>query len=826
MKEYLGLGVIFSAIDKGLAKSLNVTAKGVAEVDNKLKKTKDTADAGGKKGGVLNGLYEGIKLLSLSQIGSTLSDMQDAMSGAGSGIEDTFKKLDTLQTKLAFTFDGKQAQSLNNALLTTMRTAGLTGDETETIAQNFMEFGRSTGEAVKSLPMIGDLVGKLGLDAGKVSQMYGQGLATLRATPDALSGVVKEIVSIQKAYNLTDQVSQLPEIFESVTKNSAMFGKVNAQTALSTVRSISGLSAVFQKVGMSQTQALNAATGFGDKLSSLKRSVSDMRAGLDPLDSDLYDAAQTLSLMGFSGEEAFGKIFEGADNPMKLAEDLNAQFMTLSEQQQNIVAARFRRIFGDEATNLLQGYGDEAKKAFGMGKDATVKGQPDKVFDDYTKALTGTVDVQEKLTASSKAYMEIMTSFVNKDKTIEVLQMQRATWDQLTKAVTDSDSILGKVLAKMQLFKDLGLAGFFSELAPLGIALSLLTPLIFPLANLVGILKLFGKLPLKLISGFFGMMGSGLGVSGMKAKALLTPMKLLKTIFEHLYVSVGVKMIDAFAKLQKGLGFVLRLINPLMTAFRTLALVIGLTPIGWVTAAVIGLGVALAAIVYYWDDIKKAASDFFNWIGPILDTFITNVAKDFGLEGVWEGMKKGFSSAVDWIKEVWSGLSKWISEKVSFENILGKNLSNLLGFGKSEGDEQKMLAPVQPKTAKNDEKLLGPVQPKTAKEEPGFFGKMFGGSDDRTPTSTVMPIMQQEGVAAAPTFQTFSDQKPEEVSDPNIQALLNEISRLGQIMAQMGQAMIERPVEVSIQGDVKKFFKAVSQEQKNQMGQRMAGGAY
>jgi hypothetical protein len=196
LKEYLGLGVIFSAVDKGLARSLKMTSQSLEDVDKKLAATEKTANAGGKKGGIFSGVAEGMKMLSISHIGSTLNDMHEAMSGVGGGIEDTFKKLDTLRTKLTFTFDPDQAKNLNTALLTTKHNMGLTGDETEILAQNMMEFGRSTDEAIKSLPMMGKLVGTLGLDAGKVSQMYGQGLATLRATPAALDGLMKEVVSI------------------------------------------------------------------------------------------------------------------------------------------------------------------------------------------------------------------------------------------------------------------------------------------------------------------------------------------------------------------------------------------------------------------------------------------------------------------------------------------------------------------------------------------------------------------------------------------------------------------------------------------------------
>jgi hypothetical protein len=551
LKEYLGLGVIFSAVDKGLARSLKMTGQSLEDVDKKLAATEKTANAGGRKGGIFGGVAEGLKMLSISHIGSTLNDMHEAMSGVGGGIEDTFKKLDTLKTKLTFTFDPDQAKNLNTGLLTTKHNLGLTGDETEILAQNMMEFGRSTDEAIKSLPMMGKLVGTLGLDAGKVSQMYGQGLATLRATPAALDGLMKEVVSIQKAYHLTDQISQLPEIFETVTKNSAMFGKVNATTALNTVRSISGLSAVFQKVGLSQSGALKAATGFSDKLSSMKRSVADMRAGLAPLDEDLYEAANTLTLMGYNGEQAFQKMFEGADDPMKLAKELNGQFMTLSKDQQDIVAARFRRTFGDEATNLLQGYGDEAKAALNVKPDKEEKSG--KTFDDYTKAMGTTVDVQTKINESAKEHLELMTEFANKTKTVEILQKQTEFWNFLSSAVTKTTSALGSVLKTLGAFKSLGLPAFFTELAPLGIALGLLTPLIFPLTNLVSLLKIFGKLPFTLIAGGFSLIFSGpaLAIAGLVSAAYVL-MKIFKVDFADVAkyaTNIFGKMSDSFNEL-------------------------------------------------------------------------------------------------------------------------------------------------------------------------------------------------------------------------------------------------------------------------------------
>jgi hypothetical protein len=386
-----------------------------------------------------------------------------------------------------------------------------------------------------------------------------------------------------------------------------------------------------------------------------------------------------------------------------------------------------------------------------------------------------------------------MTSFVNKDKTIEVLQAQRKAWDGLTSAVTDADSIFGKFLAKLDLFKKTGLGGFITELAPLGVVAGLLGGLIFPLANLVGLLKIFGKLPLKIIGGFFKGLSATLGTTGLGFKALLKPVMLFKTIAEHLYVSIGVRMIDAFAKLQKGLALLMRIgIGPLMTAFRTLAVVISLTPVGWLTAAIIGLGAALAGIIYYWDDIKKAATDLFNYLGPKIMEMADGLASWLGLDEVWNKMKTGFADVIKYFSELWSGFTKWVSESLSLGGI-GKGLAKFLGFGSD--DKKTETAPTPASMASTEQ-------------------------------ASVIPIKQQPGVAALPTYTSFADQKTEQVNDPNIQALLNEISKLGQFIAQMGQALSERPVQVSIEGDVKKFFKAVNQEQKNQVGQRMAGGAF
>jgi hypothetical protein len=94
------------------------------------------------------------------------------------------------------------------------------------------------------------------------------------------------------------------------------------------------------------------------------------------------------------------------------------------------------------------------------------------------------------------------------------------------------------------------------------------------------------------------------------------------------------------------------------------------------------------------------------------------------------------------------------------------------------------------------------------------------------PFAKVIPIKQQQGVPAAPTYTNVAAQKPEQVSDPNIQALINEVSKLSQAMMQYAQAVSDRPVNVAIEGDLKKLFRALNQEQKNQMGSRMAGGSF
>jgi hypothetical protein len=397
------------------------------------------------------------------------------------------------------------------------------------------------------------------------------------------------------------------------------------------------------------------------------------------------------------------------------------------------------------------------------------------------------------LTDASKQYFELVTQFANKSSAIEALNAQRNAWNSLTKSVADSDSILGSVIKKLALFKDFGLGGILPMLAPLGVFANLLATLIIPLTSLIGLITIL-KAPFTLFQKL-------LSSSNPIIKFMLKPIELLKS----------------------GIISLIRLaFTPLMASLRALTLAFAVTPIGPMVAGVLALGAALAGIIYYWDDIKKGASAAFTWITESLGKVADSIAEFFGVESVWKSFKDGFSDAMNWIIKVWTEFKqKYLDFGIS--GVLGK-LGDALGIGISE--TKQVVSPTSNALGLDTSETKQVVSPTS-----NTLG--LGASETKQVVSTVsqeMPTMttmqQQPGVVASPSFTDYSKVTRETSSDPNIQALINEVSRLQEIMAKVGEAITNRPLVVQIEGDVKKLFRAISAEQKNQLGSRMAGGAF
>lgn len=820
-KKYLGLGVVYNSIDKGLHKSLKGLVGDLEQTQGSLKGAEEAASGGkagkGKEGGIFHGIIEGAKLFSLSKIGSTLDKISDTMSGKGTGIEHTFELLDTLQTKVSQSLDPQVARSFNKTMMNTMRVTGLTAAQTETLAMNMIEYGRSADETIKSLPMMGKMVGVLGMEAGDVARMFGLGLASLRATPGQMEDLIKQTVRMQKAYKLTDLVGVLPDIFDAVTKNAARFGKINAETTMKTALGMGKLTAVFEKMGKSQRDAVAAATGFQDKLTEMKRSILDMKAGLEPLDNSIFEMASTMTIAGMDGNDAMEMIMQSADNPQAIIDEISKRMGSLDSETQYAVTARLRRIFGDDVANMVGAYRDDVAGAI---KDA--EGQEKKLgsageeFDKLSEAMTGTAGVQRNLTEAAKSYFDLTMQFANKQSYIKALQAQRVAWDNMTAAISKSDTALSQVMKSLDLFRRFGLTGIFPQwFAAWGVWSEVLSALVWPLVGLTGALKMFGG--------------------------------LFKGVFKMLWW--GIKLLRFLGPVIQGIGYAFgALVTVVEWTLGAIAAVAG--TIGGLALAIIAAIAAIAIVVYiYWDDIKKYTLKFYNWIvdftpkmmGKVVDFFkrswewikgVFSSGVNF-VKGLWSGITEGladaFTGAVDFIKSAWSTILKIMSSPfTSIGEGIQSALSALPDFFKSVIDEVWNIMPGWMRTLlEKGGAALGSVG-SFAKGLYGSVKGMLGGADGaagtttvdvNTPAAQVIPLKAQEGAPAnSAVGASIPSTDKTEVGDKNFQAVVDEIFNMREQISGLLKELADRPVQVALQGDARKFFTAMNKQAKNQAG--------
>lgn len=808
-KKFLGLGIIFKGIDEGMTKSLEGIVKGFDSTNKAITDTKKTTEA---KGGPFASITKGLGLLSLSKIGSAIDDIQGAMTGMNqSKFSDLFLTLDTMSAKLGQVLDPKLMGKFDQTIKSTMVNTGLTAQETQTLAMNMTNFGRSTEETIKSLPLMGTLVGKLGVSAEEVAGMFGQGLASLRATPGQMTSLIKETVKMQKSYGLTDMIGDLPEIMSSVTTNAAKFGKVGPESASKTALSIMNLSGVFRKLGKSQKDATSASIGFADKLSDISQSVTDMRAGLSPLDDSLFEAQNALHLMGVKEQDTFKMLMEGKNNPDALIKQIHGSFSKLSDEQKLVATAHFRRVFGPDITNAINAYGTEAADAFkGAEKQAAKVGTADEAFNSLTKAMDGTVSVQEKLANSAKEYFNVTTEFANKKDYMSALQKQRAAWLDLADATSSADSILGMIMRKMDIFEKFGFAGVTGMGAGLGVLLTVASSLIYPLTKLWGMLQLFGG-------------------------ALWTATKFMLKIPWKMFIG-GWKILIGTIKLANIAFTLLR-----ATMLRT-ALVMMLNPVGALIAGLVALGIAIAGVVYYWDDIKKAMGTFFDWAGDKISVFTGFFKNTFTgvfdqLKVVWKDIKDVWAkfwdvnvsndallssfatlgeSLYDLLTKAWDATMAYF--KAGLVKFLPDVLLKRIGLQQPEG---AATVPATPAKAQDPSKVAGGT-PNVAQAPDNT--SLIAGMKSLISNAATSPANSAQVTPAVPVPVTAQPMAPArsvaqsaptvapQLGDKNFQAIVDSVLAMKDTLAKAIADLAARPVNVVLQGDAKKFFSAANKE--------------
>lgn len=853
MADFLGLGVMFSGIDKGMNKSIDETVMGF----NKISDTMNDVEKAGagkqkKKGGIFSDVIEGMKLVSISRIGSALEDVHSTMVGTQRISTDFYNTLEEAGAKVRSAFDPSAAREFTNA----MQLGMMTPEQLSQLSSGIMKFGVSSKEAAAVFPMMSDLVGKVGIDAGQVAQMFGQGLKTLRATPKQIKKLIKETAKMQKGFELTDQIDNLPAFFEIATKNAARFGKISADVTLRTVGSLSKLAMSFQKVGMSQDQAKNAAVGFADKLGNMQNALLDMQAGMEPTDDSIYKLQEALTLTGMSGVDAMDMITNNLSDPKALFSKMQGAISGLDTDTKNRVTQRLRRIFGDDITNMASAYGSDITKATAKAdvRQETL-GSADAEYKKLTNTLGGTLKKQEQLLSNAEEMFKVVKINRMRGTINKYISNQIEGWNNLSGVMGDNDSILGTMLEKLYILSDLGVLGFIDSSAvhTLGLLAGVLGSLFFPVVGLIGMFRILRGLGLGLGSTFIwlasrvmpGLVVKGDSVFdvfraiGMHIKEKLWP--AFKT-FGRFLLKWASKSGAVFRVL--GSFFMKWLVVPIMTGLSAVAGFFG-TSVGVVVAVIAVLVAALVGLYVYWDEVVEGFDKGLKWLGKAFEdawAFIERGIAAFQKDGFSGLLAFVFSEFTEFFEDIEKGVTnlfKWFDEAIDAFQAGGASgvwdffldsaltafiaigtkvralFSDILNYAK---DAFKGMDKYIPTWAGGSEAIDEPktVPKKVDKttEEPGFFSNVFGSDDEAKPDKPkikAVPSMNQKGAPSESRRPlSIRMQEKNEVDDQNFQSLIDEVYDSKIVLAALLQELVKKSgSKVRITGDMKKLFKAV-----------------
>lgn len=512
-KNFLGLGITFSAIDNGLSKSL----KGISGQMESAKGSMDSLGkaangAGGK--GLFAGLSNGLQTIGLGKIVSELGHIRQSLGDAGSGLNTFAVDIDFLNAKMQTAFTGKEAAEFQSKMIGLYRATGLTADAAGTLAESFGNAGMAMSDIKASLPVVGTLVGKLGMGASEVAGMFSTGVTKLGATGDEMSDLTKQVFKLQKQYKLTNLMEDMPGIVDNVTKNSLKFGRVNTQQAMRSTIEITKMAAAFRKVGLSQDEAKGAALGLNDLFTDMTLSLDKARLGFG-MSEELGKMQQALGRVSGKAVGEFNEMIASGASPAEITKYVQSVYKGLefSPDQQKTLRYGIEQAFGVDVANQLTTFGDQMQKAGAEAEKAGEKMKPPGAeFADFDKKLSGTLKVVENQMKAAEDMVQVMNQLTNKGAYLKSMQQMAKGFDNLTKIISDPNSFLGQIMSKLMMVADLG------PLAAFG--LGEFTSYAKVLGTLVGpVLQLFGA---------FNMF-----------KTLLSPFKSLGKIFPFLAKQLG-----------------------------------------------------------------------------------------------------------------------------------------------------------------------------------------------------------------------------------------------------------------------------------------------
>lgn len=404
-KKLLGLGFVFSAIDKGVKNFLRQTSNQFEDVSKSVGHTEDAL--GKSKGSGLSGamsrVIEGFKLMSLGKIASGIQGLGDKLEGIHHGSKETFQSLEKFLAEMDFTNGTKSARALTGQLIAVSNATGTNLDNMSAAAGVMLRQGMSTEQVNKSLMHMGNLIGVLGGDATQVGSAMAGWTKKVGGTVEEFQDMSQQAVLLQKHFKIAGFGAQFSGLALKTTEwaNSMGLGKDQATKLL---RGVTVLSGAFQASGLSAEEAAHTSEEFTQSLFNARRNLQKMRTGLQ----GSLDQHKDLAIVVGDVNTAFAAIEN--NDPSKAFQAIGnaALKMRKSGMSAEQVHVRLGEIFGENSQilTLVEKNFDKTSSAISSAND--LLSDQATASKNGAKAFNGLVGAQKSTTAWSEQQLDVL----------------------------------------------------------------------------------------------------------------------------------------------------------------------------------------------------------------------------------------------------------------------------------------------------------------------------------------------------------------------------------------------------------------------------------
>lgn len=846
----------------------DVAQKTPRALDNLAKKFKRSATDVKGYGSVIGGLTKmvsGSFLANSAPIASFLTGSQD--------IPQYTKDWDQLGAVMGRVFDKKQVSDFMQVNLQNLSSFGVGAQDANQMASAMLDFGISAHDMSEVLPTMGALVGVMGINAQTVATMFGHAQTALKIMPNDMNNLVKKSLLLGNSYGLPHFVEQMPALIENVTQNMNKMGDVNEKSAQKSIFSLMRLNAMFQKTGLAPQEATAATGQLNNSLNDMERSIKRMNVGLDPLNDNIFELSAELSrVTGKGASETMAMITDGAKDQVGYVNQLIDIYGGLDEKSRFRFKEVIRSTQGDATANLLS-LGKTVQDASQLA-DLKSKGKdPNSNFDATLDREKQTYDFKTKQLEASRELLKVEAQLAIKPAMLKTLSDQSAQVLYFAKAVSDSSSALGEMLRAGEALKTGGIStlqnlyGFDGKLAAQMSENAVQTEgFVKALLGLTGAAEgVFGAVVAGLfrIGGMFSLLRGmkGLGGGGGGGGGLFNTISgSISGILSKLpKLGAGLKVAAKWGGI---LGAGLEFASDYQDAKGDFAKGntgkgIGTTLFGKATTGGAGDVMSHAgnqALKY--GSIGATIGSIVPVLGPLIGGAI---GAAFGAAGalIEDAIENNwFEPILKGIQSIWSSVTSWISKEVG---NLGEFIGAVLGTSfKGWGLLKNIFVDMLPEGfATKVQSFFGFLGTMVDKIAGGFSGltnavssfiKSFSFSNDSVVGKLFNGFLSSFDPSSATPASVASSTAPSGAPLPSAQMINNQISApanaalgtsymptampmgssndplinavidLKNSLQKQLELLASRPINVSLVGDAKKFFKAMSAESADSAG--------